>query len=131
MKAEYLLPGVALFATGFVILFALLGSVGALAKSRQFSAMRQLASGVSGSGKRAWFFASLGLLAVGMCGTFAGVARSDVKRARACTALCVSRGHTTGRIGAATHRDPRRPQPACLCEGGAAPFETPVSALVF
>lgn len=44
MKAEYLLPGVALFATGFVILFALLGSVGALAKSRQFAAMRQLAS---------------------------------------------------------------------------------------
>lgn len=131
MKIEHLLPGLVLFALGFVILFGLLGSVGAMAKSKQFAAMRDLAKGVNGGGKRALFFVSLLLLAIGMCGTFAGVGQSDLQRANACTALCVARGNTTGRIGPATHPDPKRPSPACLCEGGAPNFETPANALEF
>lgn len=131
MKIEFMLPGLALFAVGFVVFFVLLASVGALAKSKQFAAIGALASGASGSGKRTLFFISLLLLVTGALGTFAGVAASDGERARACTALCVSRGNISGRIGAATTPDPKRPQPACLCEGGAPSWETPADTLTF
>ncbi|MGV3624613.1 MAG: hypothetical protein ACO1OB_27585 [Archangium sp.] len=131
MKIEHLLPGLVLFALGFVILFGLLGSVGAMAKSKQFAAFRDFAVGQHGGGKRALFFVSLALLAIGMCGTFAGVSRSDYERANACTALCLARGNTTGRIGPSRTPDSKRPRPACLCEGGAEFFETPADSLAF
>ncbi len=131
VKGEYLLPGLALFFAGFAILFGLLVSVGAMAKSKQFAALGGLASGANGSGKRSLFFVSVALLVGGALGTFAGVAWSDVERAKACTALCLSRGNTSGRIGPATQPAPKHPRPACLCEGGAAPWETSVDALTF
>ncbi len=131
MKTEYLLPGLVMFGAGFVVLFGLLASVGAMARSKQFSALAALASGAHGGSKRAAFFIGWALLFSGACGTFGGVAKSDAARADACTAWCVSRGHTTGRIGAASNPAPKHPKPACLCEGGATPLEVSVEALVF
>ncbi len=131
MKPEDFLPGLALFAAGFVVLFGLLAAVGALAKSKQLPALRGLASGAHGAGKRRLFFVACGLLAVGACGSFAGVARHDARRARACVALCVERGHSSGRIGPASTPAPKHPVPVCRCEGGDAPWEVSVRALGF
>lgn len=126
-----MLPGFALFTIGFVILFALLASVNALAKSKQFSAFAALASGKAGSGKRALFFLGCGLLFLGACGTFAGVGMSDADRAKACKEMCVGQGHTSGRIGPASNPDPKRPRPACLCEGGSTHLEVPADSLSY
>jgi hypothetical protein len=126
MKVQYILPGLALAAIGFAVLFGLLASVSALAKSKQLSAFGALASGKAGSGKRSLFFFGIAAMALGMCGTFAGVAKSDGERAKACQRTCVERGYGDGRIGPSANPDPKRPGPACTCSGGASaatPFE--------
>lgn len=121
-------------AVGFVILFGLLGSVSALAKSKQFSAMGALASGKVGSGKRALFFFAVVSMVIGTCGVFGGVAMSDGDRAKACQRACVDSGYGQGKIGSSAHPDPKRPVAACTCTGGAnaaTPFEIRTDALVF
>lgn len=126
MKIQFLLPGLALAAVGFVVLFGLLASVSALAKSKQFDAMRALASGHAGPAKRGLFFFSVVAMAFGACGVFGGVAASDGDRARACQRACIDRGYAEGRIGPSAHPDAKRPVPACTCTGGAdgsTPFE--------
>jgi len=134
MKMQVLLPGLAIAAVGFAILFGLLASVAALAKSKQLSAFGTLASGRAGAGRRALFFIALAAMGIGTCGVFGGVARSDGERAKACQRVCVERGYAEGRIGSSAHPDPKRPAAACLCSGGASggtPFETRADELSF
>jgi hypothetical protein len=133
MKIEYMAPGLGLAMIGFVLFFVLLGSVGALAKSKQLSALAFMASGKAGGGKRVLLFLAFGLMFFGACGTFAGVARSDGDRARACTQTCAARGYETGRIGKPTQfADPKHPKPACICEkANRVPLEISVDELSF
>lgn len=119
---SFVLPGVALAAIGFVILFGLLASEDALSKSRQFAALGRLGSGRAGGGKRLAFFLALAAMGFGACGAFAGVAASDNARARACERTCKERGYARGSIRGSTAVDPQKPQRhafvACACEGG-------------
>ena len=60
---EYLAPGVVLAALGFIALFVLLVSQGAMNKSKQGAATRDLARARAGPGKKRWFvFAVLAML---------------------------------------------------------------------
>ncbi|HVH41897.1 MAG TPA: hypothetical protein VM925_06120 [Labilithrix sp.] len=134
MKFQYLVPGLAIAAVGFAVLFGLLASVSALAKSKQLSALRAIASGREGSGKRALFFFAVAAMTIGSCGVFGGVAKSDGERANACQRMCVARGYAAGRIGRSATPDPKHPKPACTCTGGvtgATPFETSADDLAF
>ena len=134
MKIQYLAPGLALAALGFIVLFGLLASVSALAKSKQLGALGTIASGQAGGAKRGLFIFAVIAMVAGSCGVFGGVAASDGERAKACSQLCTSSGYAEGRIGAASKPDPKHPSPACICSGGASaatPFETPADSLVF
>lgn len=129
------LPGALIAATGFVIVFSLLASSGALAKSKQLGALAHLASGGGGALRRALLFTAFAMMLVGSCGAFAGVASSDRERARACTAECTRRGHTSGRIGPSRASDPKNAKRAlfvaCVCAGGRdEPLELRASELV-
>src|SRR5687768_14883672 len=120
-----MLPGFLVFAAGFVILFALLAKHGALAKSRQIGALRDMAAGRLGAGSRRLFFVGIIALVVGTCGTFAGVAAKDAARARSCKKLCEERGYREAKIRGSTAMDPNNPKRhafvACACSGGPAP----------
>lgn len=134
MKFQYLLPGLAIAALGFAVFLGLLVSVSALAKSKQLRALGELASGRAGFGKRLLLFLAFAAMVSGSCGMFAGVAKSDGERVKACVRLCVDRGYSEGRIGPSAHPHPKRPVAACTCSGGASggtPFETRVDALAF
>lgn len=124
-SAVYVLPGMVLAGIGFVILFVLLASVDALAKSRQLAAAGHLASGRAGPGKRVLFFIAVALLVVGALLSFAGVAASDARRTRVCTETCIAKGHRRGVIGPSKEKHPQRPSAAafvaCACTGGTAP----------
>ena len=137
MKLVYLLPGVLIAGAGFVVLFALLSSVGALAKSKQLSAIGELASGRAGRAKRVMFFLALAAMGLGACGAFAGVSVSDSERRHACERNCKERGYAKGTVGGSSARDAARPSRhafvACACEGGPAPdpLEFPADQLSF
>ena len=130
----YVLPGVVLAGVGFVILFSLVASVGALEKSRQLAALGHLASGRAGSGKRALTFVAIALLFFGSCAAFGGVAASDARRARACLGACAAKGHPSGKIGPSEARHPQKPNAAafvaCKCSGGpGSPVDLPADSL--
>lgn len=131
MKIGYLMPGLGMAAVGFALLFSLLASVSALAKSKQLGAMSALASGGAGQAKRFLFFVAVFAMVLGACGTFAGVARSDGERLKACQRSCRDRGAQDGKIGPSANPDPKHPRPACLCEGGSAVPEIAADDLVF
>lgn len=134
MNMTYLAPGLLVAAVGFAVLFSLLGSVGALAKSKQIGALRAIAAGDAGSGKRKLLFFALSAMALGTCGVFGGVAKSDGERAAACQHACETRRYALGRIGPAAKPTKGRPGPACLCSGGenaGVPFEMPADDLSF
>ena len=97
MKVQYLLPGLAIAAFGFIVLFGLLASVRALAKSKQLSALATMASGQAGGRKRALFVLAIGAMGIGSCGVFGGIAKSDAERTTACQRTCVDRGYVDGR----------------------------------
>lgn len=125
-----LLPGGLMAAVGFVLLFGLLASQGALDKSKQLGALSDVASGKAGGASKVLLLVALLLMALGACGVFAGVAASDQGRARACAEMCKQRGYTKGTIGGSREMDPKKPGRhafvACTCAGGAnpAPLET-------
>jgi hypothetical protein len=125
MTIPPMLPGLLIAAVGFVTLFVLLGASGALAKSKQLAALRELASGRAGRGARLAFFFAVGAMGVGSCLTFAAVAAGDAKRAQACAATCRERGYQRGVIRGSTAKDANNPKRhafvACACEGGSAP----------
>jgi hypothetical protein len=119
------LPGFLVFAAGFLLLFALLARHGALARSKQIGALRDLAAGRRGARGRTLLLLAIGALVAGTCGTFAGVTAGDAARARRCRAACEARGYRAGAIRGSTERDPANPRRhrfvACACEGGPAP----------
>ena len=125
MKLAYVLPGVLIAGAGFAVLFGLLSSVGALGKSKQLSAIGDLASGRAGGTKRVLFFLALVAMGLGACGAFAGVAASDSERRHACERNCKERGYAKGTLRGSSARDAARPSQraflACACEGGPAP----------
>lgn len=134
MKIEYLLPGLVVAGFGFLVLFGLLASASALAKSKQLSAIGDIAAGRAGGGKRALLFLAFGMMFFGTCGVFGGVARSDGERAKACVQACTVRGYPGGRIGRPSEpADPKHPRPACLCDRteALAPLEIPADELTF
>ncbi|NUP06861.1 MAG: hypothetical protein HOW73_12485 [Polyangiaceae bacterium] len=121
----YLAPGLLVAAAGFCLLFGLLASEGALGKSRQLAATGDLASGRAGRTKKRLFFVAIAALGLGTCGTFAGVAANDSKRAKACEKTCAERGYAKGHIRGSEKKDAnargRSAFVACACEGGPAP----------
>jgi hypothetical protein len=121
----YVLPGVLAAAAGVIALLVLLGSVGALAKSEQLSAIGTLASGRAGSKKRMILSIALAAIVVGTCSSFAGVAASDAAREAACGKSCAAKGYSKGEIGPSVAHDPTNPKRAafvaCTCRGGPAP----------
>jgi hypothetical protein len=124
MDIRYLLPGLSLAALGFALLFGLLASQGALAKHRQFAATADLASGRAGTTKRLLFGLSILGLGCGLCGTFAGVGRSDDLRRQRCVETCTQRGYTKGEIRGSTEMSEkagRHAFVACACSGGPDP----------
>jgi hypothetical protein len=135
MNPIFILPGLVIAAIGFVLLSGLLASAGALAKSKQFAAFGDLSSGRLGPGKRRLFRIAIAALALGSCGVFAGVARSDQARARACSDSCRADGFTSGKIGGSTERRPQNPNVhlfvACICTGPSGTRETPADTLSF
>lgn len=114
-----MIPGLAMFALGFVLVFAVLVKLGAMAKSRQIAALGDALSGRAGGGARFASLLGLALLGVGACTTFAGVAARD--RAE-CEAFCTKRGYAKGVFRDSTARSPKNPERAafraCACEGG-------------
>ena len=122
MKLELLLPGVGLFAVGFLTIFVLLALQGAMAKSRQFAAVGDLAAGRAGGGKRVAFFLGLAAIGIGALVTFAGVGAGDAARKKACEERCKDRGYERGKIRGSTEKDGGRHKfVACACEGGPDP----------
>lgn len=114
--------GFGLAAIGFIILFVLLASQGAMAKSRQFAAMGDLAAGRAGSGKRALFFLALLAMFFGTCGVFGGVTAGDAQRRKACETTCKDKGYKSGKIrGSAEKSGGKHAFVACACEGGPDP----------
>lgn len=124
----FLVPGLIVAALGFVLLFGLLISQGALDKSKQFGALSGLASGEGGALGKVLLALALLMMGLGACGVFAGVAASDAGRSRACTNLCKQKGYTRGSIGGSKALDPQNPRRhafvACTCTGG--PNPTPL-----
>lgn len=118
MKMIYLAPGLLVAAIGGVLFFALLASVGALAKSKQLGALQAIGSGAAGATKRALLLVAVGAMVLGSCGVFAGVAKSDAERGKACQRTCAERGYASGAIGPATTPDPKHPSVMCKCAGG-------------
>lgn len=121
----YLVPGLVLAAAGFALLFWLLASQQALAKSKQLKALGELTSGRAGQTKRRLSLAALAAMAFGACGTFAGVGANDSARTKACVRSCADRGYETGKIRGSEKQDPaargRHAFVACACERGPAP----------
>lgn len=120
--ASYVWPGALLAAIGFVTLFGLLGSEGALAKSKQLSATRDLASGRSGRTKRALFGLAVFLLMCGTCGFFVGIGAIDGQERTRCQQTCVAKGYHEGTIGGSKQMyGNRHAFVACTCTSD---FET-------
>ena len=120
--ASYVWPGALLAAIGFVTLFGLLGSEGALAKSKQLAATRDLASGRSGRTKRVLFGLSVFLLMCGACGFFLGIGAIDGRERARCQQTCEARGYFEGTIGGSKAMEgDEHAFVACTCTSG---FET-------
>ena len=113
----------ALFFIGFATIFVLIGRQGALAKSKQLSALGALSRGAAGRGAQLAFFIALGGVFFGACGLFGTVAAGDAQRRKACEETCASRGYAKGAIGPSKEKDPKnknRPMfVACHCTGHA------------
>jgi hypothetical protein len=123
MTIGYVLPGLAVAGIGFALLFGLLASEGALAKSRQFGATADLISGRAGTTKRLLFAISVLTMGCGLCGTFVGVGRYDDLRRARCVETCTRRGYAKGEIRGSTEMadEKRHAFVACACTGGASP----------
>jgi hypothetical protein len=119
---SYVLPGLVLFAVGFILLFGLLASQSALAKSKQLSALGHVLGGGAGAGKKGLAILALVLLGLGTCASLAGVASKD--RA-ACTNYCTKLGYKRALLRDSTERDAKDPKRAafraCACEDGPDP----------
>lgn len=126
---EPLLPGVVLFMVGFATLMAVVFSSGGVAKSKQMGVVSDVLAGRQGPKKKTFFVIGLVMTLLGTCASFAAVSAGDVKRRKACVAMCEAKGYATGKIQGSELRDPpgsgRHAFIACTCSGGAAlePFE--------
>jgi hypothetical protein len=113
MKIAFILPGVAIAAVGFALLFIQLALAGA----------PDMASGKAGGRSKVLLTVAIALMFFGSCGAFVGVAASDSGRRKACQRSCTERGYTEGKITASSKPLPpeeRRIQgPICRCAGGA------------
>lgn len=124
-----MLVGFGFFALGFVVLFGLLASEGALNKSKQFGAFGRISSGKAGRGKRISFFLGLSSIILGAIVLFSGVAANDRRQRelleQSCKKTCQERGYTDIELRNSTAKDPnnsKRPAfRACVCKGGPAP----------
>jgi hypothetical protein len=119
----YVWPGALLFCCGFVALFGLLASEGALATRRQFGALANVAAGRAGTTKRVVLGCGALAIVCGACGSFTGVAARDGERARRCEQTCTERGYTDATIRGSTEmeNEGRHAFVACACTGGPAP----------
>ena len=107
--------------SGFVLFFWLLGKHNALAKHKQFGAIRAIASGVYGPQSKKVFVLALALMGFGACGSMMGVAGRDAARRRACVSACTKQGFAQGKIGPSAASDPKNAKRAafvaCTCTG--------------
>jgi len=113
-----MLFGIALFFSGVALFMVLLFSSGGANRSKQFGVIADLLGGRRGVGKRRLIIAAMILIGLGACGTFAGVAAMDARRAGHCQDYCVAAGYERGKIGPSIERSKERRFVACTCDGG-------------
>lgn len=112
--------GLALFAAGFLVIFAVLAAHGGLAKAQTFTVIGALPP----RSKRV-LLGALVVCGLGGLSTCSAVAMGDAKVRQACVDDCKRAGHADGRIGPASSpaSGQQRPTPACWCTRGAASVE--------